>query len=162
MLPTKILKAKHERHSLKWPALAFLAVFDRRSTLARIDWRNRTMSTPSKPVNRRDATGHLNPEYERKLRETSLENKTRDDDKAFLGPAAASDELAEELGESFIQAATSGEDAEGDRHEAILEEETGGPFVPSTAGQEFAGGTDESNIPEATREALPRTSKAEV
>ena len=28
--------------------------------------------------------------------------------------------------------------------------------------QLFNGGTDESNIPEATREALPRTSKAEV
>ncbi len=44
----------------------------------------------------------------------------------------------------------------------VIPEESGGPFVPSTAGQEFAGGTDESNIPEATREALPRTSKADV
>jgi|SRR5882724_1881829 len=120
------------------------------------------MSSSKKPVIRRDATGHLDPEYERKLREASLENKKRDDDKAFLGPTAASDELAEELGETFVQAATSGADAEGDRHERVMEEELGGPFVPSTAGQEFAGGTDESNIPEATREALPRTSKAEV
>jgi len=120
------------------------------------------MTSSKKPVVRRDATGHLDPEYERKLREASLENNKRDDDKAFLGPTAASDELAEELGETFVQAATSGEDAEGDRHERVMEEEAGGPFVPSTAGQEFAGGTDESNIAEATREALPRTSKAEV
>ncbi len=27
------------------------------------------MSSPKKPVVRRDATGHLDPEYERKLRE---------------------------------------------------------------------------------------------
>jgi hypothetical protein len=120
------------------------------------------MTSSKKPVVRRDATGHLDPEYERKLREASLENNKRDDDKAFLGPTAASDEFAEELGETFVQAATSGEDAEGDRHERVMEEEAGGPFVPSTAGQEFAGGTDESNIAEATREALPRTSKAEV
>jgi hypothetical protein len=120
------------------------------------------MTQSKKPVVRRDATGHLDPEYERKLRQASVGSSKSRDDRAFLGPNAASDELAEELGETFVQAATSGEDAEGDRHERVMEEEAGGPFVPSTAGQEFAGGTDESNIPEATREALPRTSKAEV
>ncbi|MEO7037582.1 MAG: hypothetical protein ABI548_26740 [Polyangiaceae bacterium] len=121
-------------------------------------------SSKPPPVVRRDATGHLNPEYERKLRETSLEGKTSDgDNKAFLGGhSESSDPLAEELGESFIQSVTSGEDAETERLERVVEEESGGPFVTTTAGQEFAGGTDASNIPEATREALPRTSKAEV
>jgi len=119
------------------------------------------MNSPKKPVVRRDATGHLDPEYERKLREESLAGKTRDDDRAFID-GAAPEELSEELGEAFLQAATSGEDAELERRESVIPEESGGPFVPSTAGQEFAGGTDESNIPEATREALPRTSKAEV
>jgi hypothetical protein len=121
------------------------------------------MTSPKKPVTRRDATGHLDPEYQRKLLEDAAENRNQDGEtKAFLDGSQASDELAEELGETFVEAATSGEDAEGDRHERVVSEEAGGPFVPSTAGQEFAGGTDESNIAEATREPLPRTSKAEV
>jgi hypothetical protein len=121
------------------------------------------MSSSKPPVVRRDATGHLNPEYERKLREASLENKNRDgDNRAFLGHSDSNDPLAEELGESFVQSATSGEDAETERLERVVDEESGGPFVTTAAGQEFAGGTDESNIAEATREALPRTSKAEV
>ena len=122
------------------------------------------MPSSKPPVVRRDATGHLNPEYERKLRETSLENQNTDaEDTAFLGgKSTSSDPLAEELGESFVQSATSGEDAETERLEQVVEEEFGGPFVTTTAGQEFAAGTDESNIPEATREALPKTSKAEL
>jgi hypothetical protein len=120
------------------------------------------MSSPKKPVVRRDATGHLDPEYERKLLAASQANRNRDGDGRAFIDGAAREELSEELGEAFIQAATSGEDAELERRESVIPEESGGPFVPSTAGQEFAGGTDESNIPEATREALPRTSKAEV
>ena len=121
------------------------------------------MSSPKKPVTRRDATGHLDPEYERKLLEASGKKRPERiaDDRAFVD-GAAPEELSEELGEAFLQAATSGEDAELERRESVIPEESGGPFVPSTAGQEFAGGTDESNIAEATREALPRTSKAEV
>jgi len=119
--------------------------------------------TTKKPIQRRDATGHLNPEYERKLREESAENRNDDGStKAFLDGGRTPEELAEDLGESFVETVTSGEDAEGDRHERVVAAEAGGPFVPSTAGQEFAGGTDESNIEEATREPLPRTSKAEV
>lgn len=119
--------------------------------------------TTKKPIQRRDATGHLNPEYERKLREESAENRNEDGDtKAFLDRGRTPEELAEDLGESFVETVTSGEDAEGERHERVIAEEAGGPFVPSTASEEFAGGTDESNIPEATREALPRTSKAEI
>jgi len=121
------------------------------------------MTDSKKPVVRRDATGHLNPAYERKLRETSRESQTDDgNSKAFIDGSRTSEELGEELGEAFVESATSGEDAEAERHEAVLTEESGGPFVPSTAGQEFAGGTDGSNIPEATREALPTTSKAQV
>jgi len=119
------------------------------------------MTSSKKPVTRRDATGHLDPEYERKLLQASLAHRGRDDNsRAFLD--GETEELSEELGEAFLQAATSGEDAELERRESVVPEESGGPFVPSTAGQEFAGGTDESNIAEATREALPRTSKAEV
>jgi len=119
------------------------------------------MTSPKKPVTRRDATGHLDPEYQRKLLEGSRAQRAEDGhSRAFLD--GEKEELSEELGEAFLQAATSGEDAELERRESVIPEESGGPFVPSTGGQEFADGTDESNIAEATREALPRTSKAEV
>ena len=120
------------------------------------------MTSSKKPIVRRDATGHLDPEYERKLLATSSAKRIRNQDERAFIDGAAPEELSEELGEAFVQAATSGEDAELERRESVIPEESGGPFVPSTAGQEFAGGTDESNIAEATREALPRTSKAEV
>jgi hypothetical protein len=119
------------------------------------------MTSPKKPVTRRDATGHLNPEYQRKLLDASGRSTREIEPRAFID-GAATEELSEELGEAFLQAATSGEDAELERRESVVPEESGGPFVPSTAGQEFADGTDESNIPEATREALPTTSKADV
>src|SRR6187402_2566240 len=112
------------------------------------------MSTPKKPVVRRDATGHLDPEYQRKLLAESGHSREADG-RAFL--EGAPEELSEELGEAYLQAATSGEDAELERLEAVVPEESGGPFIETPAGQEFAGGTDESNIAEATREALPRT-----
>ena len=46
---------------------------------------------------------------------------------------------------------------EGDAFNQIVPEESGGPFVETSAGTEFAGGTDESNIEEATREPFPTT-----
>jgi hypothetical protein len=120
------------------------------------------MTQPRKPVKRRDATGHLDPEYERGLLEQSASYRRADVySNAFLTTTNPEEELAEELGEAFVGAATSGGDVEGDRHERIVPEESGGPFVTTTANEEFAGGTDESNIAEATREPLPRTSKAE-
>ena len=85
------------------------------------------MTSPKKPVTRRDATGHLDPEYERKLLENSGKS-SRDEDRAFID-GAAPEELSEELGEAFVQAATSGEDSELERRESIVPEETGGPFV---------------------------------
>ena len=121
------------------------------------------MTSPKKSVVRRDATGHLDPEYQRKLLQESTRIRDRvGETRAFLDGSLSSDELAEELGETFLEAATSGGDAEGDRHERIVVEETGGPFVPTSAKEEFAQGTDDSNIEGATREPLPRTSKAEV
>jgi len=118
------------------------------------------MTSPKKPLTRRDATGHLDPEYQRKLLESSNSQRARGGEgRAFLD--GEKEELSEELGEAFLQAATSGEDAELERRENVVPEESGGPFVPSTADEEFAAGTDESNIEGATREALPRTSNTE-
>jgi hypothetical protein len=69
--------------------------------------------------------------------------------------------LAEEMGEAFLQSATSGEESEAERRDRILPEESGGPFVRTRASQEFAYDIDESNIAEATREPLPKTSLAD-
>jgi hypothetical protein len=108
---------------------------------------------------RRDATGHLDAEHERRLRAAS--QALRDDDRAFLSGFRTGDELAEELGEAFLESATSGEESEPERRERVFEEEVGGPFVRTRASKEFAYDFDESNIAEATREPLPKTSIAD-
>jgi hypothetical protein len=123
------------------------------------------MSKPREPVKRRDATGHLDPQYERDLLEKARASRNSDKDaeaqQAFIAGPASAEELSEELGEAYLQSATSGEQSEPARHERITPDESGGPFVPTSARREFAEGTDESNIAEATREPLPRTSKAD-
>jgi len=117
------------------------------------------------PIKRRDATGHIDPRYARELLAKARETHNGDDDPeathAFLKGARTADELAEERGENFLETVTSGEGQEAERHDQITADEVGGPFVVTSAGEEFAAGTDESNIPEAEREPLPRTSKAE-
>jgi hypothetical protein len=112
-----------------------------------------------KAIKRRDATGHLDAEYERKLRASS--QAPRDDGQAFLSGFHTGEPLAEEMGEAFLQSATSGEESEAERRDRILPEESGGPFVRTRASQEFAYDLDESNIAEATREPLPKTSLAD-
>ena len=111
-----------------------------------------------KTTRHRDATGHLDAEYERKLRAAS---RPRSEDVAFVSGFRTVDPLAEELGEAFLESATSGEESEPERRERILPEEEGGPFVRTYARQEFAYDFDESNIAEATREPLPKTSVAD-
>jgi hypothetical protein len=117
------------------------------------------------PIKRRDATGHIDPRYARELLAKARETHNDDDDPeathAFLKGTRTADELAEERGENFLETVTSGEGQEAERHDQITPDEVGGPFVVTSAGEEFAAGTDESNIPEAEREPLPRTSKAE-
>ncbi len=117
------------------------------------------MANRKKPIKRRDATGHLDAEYERKLRSSSP--PPRDDGHAFLTGFHTGEPLAEGFGEAFVQSATSGEESESERHERVLPEEEGGPFVRTRASQEFAYDVDESNIPDATREPLPKTSLAD-
>lgn len=112
-----------------------------------------------KAMKRRDATGHLDAEYERKLRSGSM--APRDQDHAFVTGFRTGEPLAEQLGEAFLESATSGEESEPERHDRVLTEEVGGPFVRTRASQEFAYDFDESNIAEATREPLPKTSDAD-
>ena len=117
--------------------------------------------TRKSSMKRRDATGHLDPAYQRDLLQKAREGRDGDQ-RAFVEAPMAPDDWAEELGEAFVESATSGEEREAERREESTPEEVGGPFVTTTAAEEFAAGTDESNIAEATREPFPTTSKAEV
>ncbi len=66
-----------------------------------------------------------------------------DDGSAFFpdpgeGPAVAPDALAEELAEEFLASALSGQEQAADYYDRIVEEEEGGPFVPSSERREFS------------------------
>jgi hypothetical protein len=78
--------------------------------------------------------------------------------KGLTAGQIAHDDLGEEFGEAAVAAMTSGGGDElGEDLEAEVEEERGGPFVVTSGKTEFAEGTDESNIEEATREPFPTT-----
>ena len=88
-------------------------------------------------------------------------NHRTDDANAFMpdpegGPAQIADDLAESLAEEYLQAATQGNDAEEDLDQ-VVPEEIGGPFIETSAAEEFAHDTDEANPLEAEAEPLPRS-----
>lgn len=112
---------------------------------------------PTKSLKRRDGAGHLDPAYAEKLREISEQSAPEKAGTGFIAETRSSDPLAEELGESFVRAATSGEDDETAVLDQVVAEELGGPFVPTTGSEEYAAGTDESNPEGADREAFPKT-----
>jgi hypothetical protein len=114
---------------------------------------------PAPVLQRRDATGHLTPQYAAELLSHRGELAAPNDDRAFGPSAIRRDALAEELGESFLRTATGGgEDNDDEALEEVSPEEMGGPFIVTTGAIEFAHDTDESNPPDATREPFPRTS----
>jgi hypothetical protein len=86
-----------------------------------------------------------------------------DDGNAFIpdpgdGPARTRDDLAESLAEDYLQGATSGgEPVAEEQNDEVVPEELGGPFVETSAREEFADGIDESNPADAERAALPLT-----
>lgn len=104
-----------------------------------------------------DAAGHMDPAHRKHLLELAREGKDSDDDAAFVTVPRTKDDLAEELGEAAVASMNSGEEQVTSDLEAEVTEERGGPFVQTSGGTEFAEGTDESNIPGATREPFPTT-----
>ena len=110
---------------------------------------------PSRP-----AAGHLEPAHAARLRRISHETDETDTDVGFLKGAHSRDDLTERLGEGAVSAMTSGESQLADDWDKTVEEEQGGPFVETLARDEFAEGTDASNIAEATREPFPKTSNS--
>jgi hypothetical protein len=84
-----------------------------------------------------------------------------DDGNAFIpdpegGPARTSDDLAENMAEEFLESATRGNDAYEDALDEVVPEEIGGPFIETSAADEFAHDIDETNPEDAVREPLPR------
>ncbi len=51
---------------------------------------------------------------------------------------------------------TRGDGGDDEAIDAVVSEEIGGPFVLTSAADEFAHDTDAANPPDAEREALPR------
>lgn len=87
-------------------------------------------------------------------------NHRDDDADAFLpdpdgGRARAVDDLAEQLAEEFLIAATTGEHPHEHALDEEVPEESGGPFVIHSARSEFGRGVDASNPVDASREPLP-------
>jgi hypothetical protein len=92
---------------------------------------------------------------------TGARVERHDDANAFMpdpegGPARIPDDLAEDLAENFIDSATRGDDADDAKLDAVVAEEIGGPFLETSAVDEFANDADLANPPDAEREALPR------
>ena len=112
----------------------------------------------SKPVAHADNSGHMDPAHAARLLRLSRETATRDVDVGFVARPRSKDATAEQLGEEAVAAMTGGDSVAEENRDERAEEEDGGPFVVTSGTQEFAAGTDESNIPEATREPFPKTS----
>jgi len=106
-------------------------------------------------IRRRDGSGHLDPKYAADLRRRI--GRPDPEGVGFLAQSRSSDDLAEALGEQFVEGATTGEGAGEEQLDQEVPEERGGPFVRSSAGTEFAEGTDRSNPKGAKREPFPTT-----
>jgi len=99
----------------------------------------------------------MDPRYAAELRSRMRSERPPADPAGFIDGPRAKDDLVEELGEEFVATATSGEYEGEDAQNQYVSEERGGPFVETTANQEFARGTDASNPKGSTREPFPRT-----
>jgi hypothetical protein len=109
----------------------------------------------AKPIQRRDHAGHIDPKYGAEL----LEKGSPHDDAtaSFVNRPRSTDDLVEELGEEYVEGATSAEHPAEEALNQDVSEEVGGPFVETGGGTEFAPGTDASNPASATREPFPRS-----
>ncbi len=87
----------------------------------------------------------------------SQESREPSDAASFVVKNRSNDPLAEELGEDFVKTAVSGEDSGEETQDEVVTEESGGPFVETTGGTEFASGTDASNPKSTTPEPFPTT-----
>ncbi len=83
-----------------------------------------------------------------------------DDGNAFIedpdgGPIGVDGSVDEEMVEDFLRTVTTGQESGEDLRDQDFPEDSGGPFVISTAEQELADDVDDSNPVGALREAEP-------
>lgn len=71
-----------------------------------------------------------------------------------LGEPGSKDDVAELLGEAYVQSMTSGAQAAEEFRDEVRPEEAGGPFVETSAETEFSSGSDTSP-PDSDRAPLP-------
>jgi hypothetical protein len=116
--------------------------------------RHRSSSSPAHRVGY-DGSGHLDPREARYLLDLAHATRTTENDEAFISSSSSDDDLAEELAEAAVTSMTTGQDELLEQLETEVDEDSGGPFVETSGSVELAGGTDESNIAEATREPFP-------
>jgi hypothetical protein len=122
---------------------------------ARVKVEARPSAPRAKPIRRRDGSGHLDPKYAAELRAQSSHPDAEPG--GFIERPRSKDDLVEELGEGFVEEATSAEHSGENALDAEVSEERGGPFVETSGATEFAHGTDPSNPKGASREPFPRT-----
>lgn len=108
-------------------------------------------------IERRDATGHLNPTYAAHLRKRSVASagSAGRDYAPFVDRPRSGDPLASALGEEFVSAATTGDEVRLGEHNQRIPEDEGGPFVITKARDEFGRKRDGSNPAGSTREPFP-------
>ncbi len=104
-----------------------------------------------------DNQGHIDPARAARLLGRTASARDGATYAAFIETTESEDDLAEELAEVAVVAMTGGVGRMVEDMNRDVEEDWGGPFVVTSASREFAGGTDDSNIPEATREPFPTT-----
>ena len=115
---------------------------------------------PEKPATERNDFAR-SASLRRAARDAAQRHALRaDDTHAFVpdpskGDPRVNDDLAEELGEGFLSAATSGQESGQEALDAVVEEELGGPFLETDGEHQFASGTDRSNPRGAERAAFP-------
>jgi hypothetical protein len=137
--------------------LALVDVTLQRAQVPSMDDKKPKAKASPLPAQGYDASGHMNPKHAQHLLDMARSDRPDDSAAAFIEASETKDDLAEELAEAAVATMTSGEDQLGPDLEAEVDEDKGGPFVETSGNTEFAGGTDESNIPEATREPFPKT-----
>jgi hypothetical protein len=111
-------------------------------------------------LRRYDRPGHLDPAHAGRLLALARAGREVEDDSAFLRTSAEADDLACELGQTTVASMTSGEGVLTNELEAQVEEDVGGPFVETSASEEFGEETDEEDARDATREPTPVPSPA--
>jgi len=152
--PKRVVRAAARKPAVKAKAKPVVKAKPKaRVVKAKAKVRAKAVAKPA--VRRRDRPGHIDPKYGRDLRK--LSEPPEPDPESFFGGPRGKDDLSEEMGEEVVATATTGEyEAEAVREQDVPEE-VGGPFVETTAREEFGHGTDPSNPKGATREPFPRT-----